>query len=667
MCGIAGILSPRRRTNPEAVLRRMLHKIRYRGPEEVGVYAGPGIGLGHARLSIIDLATGQQPMGNDQGTRWIVFNGEIFNFVEIRESMKARGHRFRTTSDTEVLLRHLEEKGPGGLNDLNGQFSFAVWDTRARSLFLARDRVGICPLFYTVHDGDFLFSSEIKGIFADPRISREIDPVALDDVFTFWFPLSPATAFKGIMELPPAHYMTVTEDGAVRRERYWDLPKQGWSGDGKTRDADACAEELRSSLVDATRIRLRADVPVGAYLSGGLDSSVTASIVRSSFPDNELRTFSVRFEDPEFDEGEKQAVMSRHLGTRHEEIFCGGEDIASVFADVIWHAETPLVRTAPAPLFLLSKLVREKGFKVVLTGEGADEILAGYDIFKEARVRRFIEAAPASTVRPLLLQRLYPYLRHSPAQAIAYARRFFLAPPDPFGAEFHSHAPRWNMTAIGKSFFSGELKERLGRSDASQVRIAELLDGCAGYREKDPLSWAQEIEIKTLLPSYLLSSQGDRMLMANAVEGRFPFLDHRVIEFCMGLPPALRMRGLREKRLLRKSFSGLLPKSIAAMVKQPYRAPDSRSFLAGGAARAGAAELLSPEAVRRKGYFDPEMVRRLSEKWRANRIIGFKDNMAFVAILSTHMLDEMFVSRFPASGEIVAEEIATHRVEGEAM
>lgn len=667
MCGIAGIRSFRGQADTASTIRRMLDKIRYRGPDEVGGYTGPGIGLGHARLAILDLATGQQPMGNDDGTKWIIFNGEIFNFVEIRKDLITRGCRFRTTSDTEVLLRHFEEKGPAGVKELNGQFAFAVWDTREKTLFLARDRVGICPLFYTVHDGDFLFASEIKAIFADLRIPRQIDPAALGDVFAFWFPLSPATAFKGIFELPPAHHMTVDEKGSIRIERYWDLPDREVPWDPPSGGEARLAEELREILVDATRIRLRADVPVGAYLSGGLDSSVIAGIVRKHFPENELRTFSVRFDDPEFDEGPKQEEMARHLGTRREEILCRGEDIAANFAEVVWHTETPIVRTAPTPMFLLAKLVREKGFKVVLTGEGADEILAGYDIFKEAKVRRFIAAAPGSSLRPLLLRRLYPYLKHNPAQSIAYARGFFMAPPAPFGEEFHSHAPRWNMTSMGKTFFSSDLLERMKEGESSPVRIHRMLDHARGHRTRDPLSWSQEIEIKTLLPGYLLSSQGDRMLLGNSVEGRFPFLDHRVIEFCMNLPPSLRLRGLKEKYLLRKAFSGMLPPGNIEAVKQPYRAPDAKSFVGNRGKDSAIAEMLSPDTVREKGYFDPGKVRRLIEKCKSSRVLGFKDNMAFVGILSAHILDDAFVKHFPTSGEVEVGEFTTACFGGEKV
>jgi len=602
--------------------------------------------------------TGQQPMSNEDRTKWIVFNGEIFNFPELRHDLSARGYRFRTMSDTEVLLRYVEVNGPEGINDLNGQFAFAVWDTREKTLLLARDRSGICPLFYTFCNGDFLFASEIKAIFADPRVSRQVDPVAIDDVFTFWLPLSPKTAFKGVREIPPAHWMIVSSNGERQSRRYWDLSVAANARCAGVHREEEYAAHLRHLLIEATRLRLRADVPVGAYLSGGLDSSITAGIVKTYFPTTELRTFSVRFHDREFDEGWKQDIVVRHLGARHEEICCSESDIARAFVEVIWHAESPLVRTAPAPLYLLSRLVRECGFKVVLTGEGADEILAGYDLFKEVKVRQFIEAAPGSVLRPILLRRLYPYLKHSPAQALAYARGFFLAPPQPFAEVFRSHAPRWNMTAMGKVFFSAELRRELSFHDPAPMRIAALFGRKKDLEAMDPLTRAQLIETVTLLPGYLLSSQGDRMLMAHSVEGRFPFLDHRVMEFCMRVPPSLRLKGLKEKYLLRKSLSGILPPEIIDAVKQPYRAPDARCFVGPGVAPA-VSDLMTPCALKDKGYFDAEKVRRLVEKCRAGRLVGFKDNIAFVGILSTQILDELFVKRFPLEGELEPRAIRT--------
>lgn len=655
MCGIAGIYRPDKGFPDEVTLRRMLYLMRHRGPDEFGTYVGPGIGFAHARLSIIDLSTGQQPMSNEDDSLWIVFNGEIFNYLELREDLISKGHRFKTTSDTEVILHLYEEMGPEALEMLNGQFAFAIWDCMREELFLARDRVGIRPLFYAKAGKNLVFGSEIKAVFAHDGIPRELDPVALDDVMTFWFPVSSSTAFRGVRELPPGHWLKIGI-GGESLHRYWDLPAE--TDEPGLHDEKYYTSNLRELMVDSIRLQLRADVPVGAFLSGGLDSSVITSLVRS-YTKSPLCTFSVRFDDPEFDEGAKQKKMSEYLGTIHKEVFCGYSDIADAFSKVIWHAEVPLVRTAAVPIYLLSKLVRDSAYKVVLTGEGADEILAGYDLFKEAKVRRFMEAMPHSGLRPLLLQRLYPYLRNSPTRSLAFAKAFFGASVEPFPPQFHAHAPRWNMTSMIKSFCSPELRNNIS-GQGSVNRISEMMGAGVKGERLDPMTWAQQVEMKTLLSGYLLSSQGDRMLMANSVEGRFPYLDHRVVEYCLRMPPKYRMFGLKEKYLLRKSMADILPGEIREMVKQPYRAPDAKAFLEGGRDSL-AVEMLSPEKIQAKGYFDSRQVVKLVEKCRRNPNLGFKDNMAFVAILSTQLLDELFVRNFPTSGEIVPELVRTVR------
>jgi asparagine synthase (glutamine-hydrolysing) len=392
MCGIAGVLDLAGRDAPdEAVVRRMLGTIRHRGPDEFGIYLGRSVAMGNARLSIVDLEGGQQPIGNEDGRYWIVFNGEIFNHPELRQDLEARGHRFATHCDTEVIVHLYEEEGPACLRRLNGQFAIALWDEREQSLFLARDRVGVRPLFYTRGNGRLGFASEIKALLAVPGVQAEPDPASLAEVFTYWSPLSPHTCFRGIREVPPGHYL-LARHGQVTVSRYWQatFDEAPASTDGPI---EPYVEQLRDLLVDATRIRLRADVPVGAYLSGGLDSSLIASFVRDVGV-TRLDTFSISFSDPRFDESAYQLRMAEALGTDHQVVYATHADIGRVFPDVVWQTETPLVRTAPAPMFLLSKLVRDHRYKVVLTGEGADEFLAGYDIFKEAKVRRFWARQP---------------------------------------------------------------------------------------------------------------------------------------------------------------------------------------------------------------------------------------------------------------------------------
>lgn len=640
MCGIAGIYHPERGERlSKPHLEAMAAVLRHRGPDGFGFYRDRNVGLVHTRLSIIDLEGGWQPIPNEDRSLWIVFNGEIFNYVELRAALERQGHVFATRSDTEVIVHLYEEHGSSCLEHLNGQFAFAIWDGRNRRLFLARDRVGIRPLYYTQVDGELLFASEIKALFADPRVRREIDPAAIDQIFTFWMTVPPRTAFRGIDELEPGHFMVV-ENGQRRIERYWD---PDFTPEECRRPEEEYAEELLALLVDATRIQLRADVPVGAYLSGGIDSSAITALIRH-YTDTPLRTFSVTFADEAFDETTYQRQVVEHLGTDHSSIRCTYEDIGGAFPDVVWAMEKPVLRTAPAPLFLLSGLVRESGYKVVLTGEGADEILAGYDLFKEAKVRRFMARNPGSRFRSLLLKRLYPYLKTSPTRASSYADAFFAPVSADYPPHCYAHAPRWSTTVKAKQFFSSSLRAQVAGHDSIRDLEAMVPGHVAGY---DHLSQAQYLEIKTLLSGYLLSSQGDRVAMAHSIEGRYPFLDHRVMEFCFRLPPTLRMRGLTEKYLLKKCLGGRLPQSVVRRPKQPYRAPDARSFFGEGAPPY-VRELLSDAALRRTGYFDPQAVALLAAKCSRSPVLGFKDNMAVVGVLSTQLLHDCFIDRYDA-------------------
>jgi asparagine synthase (glutamine-hydrolysing) len=647
MCGIAGILNLYRDGEISLDgLKRMISMVHHRGPDGNGFYCDERVGLAHARLSIIDLEGGWQPIYNEDKTVCIVFNGEIFNYLELRQVLENKGHRFATRSDTEVIVHLYEEFGTECLSHLNGQFAFAIWDKRHKRLFIARDRVGIRPLFYTQSNGSFLFASEIKSLFVDSRIRREIDPFGLDQIFTFWMTIPPRTAFKDISELPAGHYLII-ENGALAEKKYWDLDFTP----GRVCSEEEYADELRDLLIDSTKLQLRADVPVGAYLSGGIDSSVITTIIKQC-TDTPLRTFSVTFHDEVYDESEHQRRMIDYLKTDHSDIKCTCADIGRVFPDVIWHTEKPILRTAPAPLFLLARLVREKGYKVVLTGEGADEILGGYDIFKETKVRRFLERYPRSKFRPLILKRLYPYLAHSPVRSVTYAEAFFKADVHDYPDEYYSHVPRWNTTSKIKAFFSDSLKDSL----QGHKNVNDLSDFFSeDLRGHDALSMAQHIEIKTLLSGYLLSSQGDRVAMASSIEGRFPFLDHRVIEFACKLPPAIRMRALTEKYILKKSMKGILPASIVKRTKQPYMAPDAKSFFHGERPDY-VDELLSEKYLEESGYFNAKAVQMLVKKCRLNTVLGFKDNMAVVGIISTLLLHDRFIKNFDAGSKRTTEQ-----------
>ena len=619
-----------------SLLENMITALQHRGPDGFGLYKDNNIGLAHARLSIIDIEGGRQPMHNEDKTCWIIFNGEIFNYIELRDILEKRGHRFYTMSDTEVIIHLYEDHGSECLEFLNGQFAFAIWDKNDNSLFVARDRVGIRPFFYTTLNGLLFFASEIKALFANGDVPREIDPYALDQIFTFWMTLPPRTAFSNILELPAGHYMLVKGKN-IKVEKYWD---PDFTLTGNVCPEEQYAEELNELLIDATRLQLRADVPVGAYLSGGIDSSVITTLIKN-FTDTPLRTFSVTFDDQVFDERSYQKLMIDHLDTDHSDIRCTSSDIGSVFPDVIWHTEKPIIRTAPAPLFMLSKLVRDSGYKVVLTGEGSDEILAGYDIFKEVKVRRFLEKCPNSKFRPLILKRLYPYLANSPVRSLPYAEAFFKSNNSAYPSECYSHVPRWNTTSKIKTFFSEHLKESLNSYNSS-ADLSALLTGSDRY---DDVSLAQYVEMKTLLSGYLLSSQGDRVAMAHSIEGRYPFLDHRVIEFCCKLPPTIRMKVLTEKYILKKSMKNLIPEPILRRTKQPYMAPDAVSFFHKNAPDY-VEELLSADNLGNTGYFNANAVSALVKKCRQNPMLGFKDNMAIVGIISTLLLHNLFVDSF---------------------
>jgi len=614
----------------------MIGALEHRGPDGFGFKEDGPVGLAHARLAIIDLVSGDQPIRNEDGSVWTVFNGEIFNYVELRKDLEARGHKFYTQSDTEVIVHLYEEYGPSFVSHLNGQFAIALWDRSRRRVLLTRDRAGIRPLFYVQHRNRLYFGSEIKSLFALPQIPRAFDPVGLSEVFTFWSAQAPRTVFDGVQSLRPGETMII-EGGTLKFERYWDwsYPVEQVPFDHE----DEAAENLRNLLIDSVRIQLRSDVPVGAYLSGGLDSSLVTGIIRHC-SDARLRTFSVAFEDAEFDESDHQREMVDYLGTDHTTVVCKTRDIAEALPKVVWHTETPLLRTAAAPLMILSQAVRQAGYKVVLTGEGADEVFGGYDLFKEAKVRRFWAKNPASAMRPLLLDRLYPYLKNSPAASRALSRRFFAEGLEHANEPTFSHATRWRTTQRISQFFSPELKAKLaGRSTVAEFEATLPKE----FGSWQPLGRDQYVESRTLLPSYLLASQGDRVCMANSIEGRVPFLDHRLIEFAGRLPAHLKIRGLTEKYLLRKAAKGFLPDSVRWRTKQPYRAPDSPSFFSKDGAGDYVFDLLSESRLRETGLFDPAPVTRLLEKCRTGRAIGFGDNMAFMGIVTTMLVHDQFM------------------------
>ncbi|MBZ9849976.1 asparagine synthase (glutamine-hydrolyzing) [Mesorhizobium sp. CA14] len=652
MCGIAGILALNATAEPPSreALLRMAGALAHRGPDERGLYRDRRAGLAHARLSVVDLQHGQQPLADSDGPAWIVFNGEIFNYLELRDRLFALGHRFRTRSDTEVVLHAYREWGQAAFERMNGQWALAIWDPAIGRLVLSRDRYGICPLHFCEHGGRLFFASEVKAIFAaEVAIPRAFDPAGIDQTFTLWTAVAPQNVFQGIRELPPGH-VRLYEKGAAREYPFWQprFPEIQNQDQGRfSGSLDEAVEEVRLMLEGATALRIvQADVPVGCYLSGGLDSSLVATLGRR-FAGERFQTFSLRFADAEYDETEFQRLVADATGSEHHEIVVSRGDIAAAFPEVIRHTERPILRTAPAPLFLLSRLVRERGIKVVLTGEGADEMFAGYDLFREGKVRRFWGRQPASTRRARLLERLYPYLSRSPVHQQALARQFFGRNIEAHAAAGFAHDTRWRTTSATKRLFCPDMRAASEGRDTVSELISTLP---AEFPRWSPLAQDQYLEIRTLMSSYLLSSQGDRMLMAHSIEGRFPFLDDNVVTLANALPDAYKLRGLDEKHVLKRVAAPILPPQVVARKKQPYRAPNALSFFADGAP-AYIGDALSETAVRAAGIFDPQSVTRLVGKCRARTGEGDmsnSDNMALVGVLSTQLLHQQFVATRPA-------------------
>ena len=636
MCGIAGIINIKSDSSPtREELNKMIYLLNHRGPDDYGYYCDEQVGLAHARLSIIDVEGGHQPIYNTDKSAWVIFNGEIYNYIELREQLIKKGYVFYTKSDTEVIIKLYDEYGEEFVSHLNGQFAIAIWDVKKKKLILARDRVGIAPLFYSKQNNKLIFSSEIKSIISVSSHKPELNRMALDQLFTFWSPSAPNTMFENVFQVLPGE-MLVVEKGGVTSKKYW-----GWEypvdGAYLNDSVDVLSERLHDLLVDATRIRLRADVPVGAYLSGGLDSSILVSVIKN-FTDTSLSTFSLEFDEKGLDESKYQKELIEHLDVNHNKIKISHEQIADNFESVIWHTELPILRSAPIPMSLLSGLVHSEGYKVVLTGEGADEVFGGYDIFKETKIRQFWAKNKDSGFRPALLKKLYPYLDVSPGKAQAYLKLFFGQGIDNPDLNYFSHIPRWETTSKIKGFYSDDMKAQL-RGDV----VSEYSNSLpAEINRWHPFNKAQYIESKTLMSGYLLCSQGDRVLMKNSVEGRYPFLDHRLIEFANMLHPKYKMKGLNEKYLLKKAMGKYIPKSIVNRYKQPYRSPDIPSFT-GDSQREYVTDLLSSSKISQYNYFDPKKVELLKKKIINGKAIGYKDNMAFMGILSAQCLHKLFL------------------------
>ena len=640
VCGIAGMYS-RNGSPPTRLLLEMAGELSHRGPDGTGLYLDGSFGMVNTRLAIIDLAGGDQPLADEGGRYWVMQNGEIYNYIELRAELEGLGRRFATRSDTEVLAVAYAEWGPDCLDRLNGDFAFAVWDRLARELFLARDRFGARPLYVAELGGDLCFASECKALLRHPAARRELDPAALVESFTTWAILPDRSSFKGIRELAPAHYL-IADSGGIRAERrWWDIdfsPDTARAAESE----DELVDELREVLEDATRIRLRADVPVAAYVSGGLDSSAIAAFTRR-LNREELFSFGLTFRDERFDEREHQARIAEALGTTLTQVEVDAPDIAELLPRAIELWEKPTLRTAPAPLLALSGAVRQAGLKVVLTGEAADELFAGYDIFREDKVRRFWARDPESELRPRLLARLNAFLGRDLGRSGPFLTGFYARGLTDTDDPLYSHRIRFaNTSRLARILSPDVLAAAEPAGDPLARLTARLPEGFGGFT---PLGRAQYLEIVTFLDAYLLHAQGDRMLMGNSIEGRFPFLDYRVAELAASLPDRMRLRGLEEKHALRRAVAPLVPREVGERRKVPYRAPIAEVF-AGPRAPEWVAELLSPGRVADAGVLSPDAVSRVVGKLAgAGAAAGETDEMALVGAVSVMLLHDRLVAR----------------------
>ena len=625
MCGIAGIINYKDGLNPSSeVINKMVEPIHHRGPDNSSTLIGEANHLGHTRLSIIDLKNGNQPVYNADRSISVVFNGEIFNFIELKKEFLS-DYDFYTSSDTEVIVALYEKFGIKFIQHLNGQFSIAIIDKNLNKTFLIRDRVGICPLFYSQVGRTIYFASEVKSLLAVPDIKTNIDLASFSEFIHLWTPLSPNTLFKDISEVSPGYYLEIDQKG-VKRHCYWDFEYQPGNFDLSISDA---VYQLDNLLEDAVNIRLRSDVPVGAYLSGGLDSTVILSYLHKNGVN--LSTFSLTFADDRLNEAVFQKDVTDFFSTRHHSIRVDNSSIAENFVKCIRHTESPLFRTSPTPMMLLSGKVHEAGYKVVLTGEGSDEVFGGYDIFKEAKIREFWARNPNSSWRPLLLERLYPYLDFSKIKSTDYLKQVFGHSLSQIDDLLYAYHTRIRTTSGVTGFLVSDVKDQVNHE--METRVRDIFPISPG--QYNVFNTAQYIESKTIMPGYILSSQGDRMLMANSVEGRYPFLDHRVIEFAANLRNSHKMQGLNEKFILKKIVKNKIPDSVLNRHKQPYRAPDINALMCSKDNHL--LDYLSENEIRNRGLFDHKKVNLLMKKALSGKAQSVKDNMLFTIILSTQI------------------------------
>jgi asparagine synthase (glutamine-hydrolysing) len=631
MCGIAGAIDlTGSRTFPAQRLRAMTAAIRHRGPDDEYFHIEPGVALGARRLSIIDLAGGRQPLSNETDDIWVAFNGELFEYPELRQELLARGHRLRTRCDTEAWVHLYEDHGAGLFEHARGQFAVSLWDRPNRTLILGRDRVGICPLYYAQADGWLIWGSEVKALLASGLVAARPDPQGIDHLFTFFCAGTTRTFFEGIQSLPPGHYLRV-QDGRVSRQLYWDLDFPDAGQERRLADPAPLVEELQALLEQAVERRLRSDVPVVTYISGGLDSTVVLGIC-SRHRGEPIPAFTIGFDRAGPDERAHSTEAAEVLGSPLTTVTMNRADLGGAFPELVRAAEGPVLDTSCAALLRLAQAVHGQGFKVALTGEGADEALAGYVWYKTQKFR--------DSLYRTIGYRAPRALRNLVACSIA-GRRMVIPPERAIGGVRPAQQDLYEMISQCKPIlYSEAMWSRLG----GHSPYADLDITNPAMTRWHPLNQSLYVGYKVMLAGLLMISKGDRIAMNASVETRYPYLDDDVIRFCAGIAPEYKLRGTTEKWILREVAARILPQKIASRPKTMFRASLARTFL-GSQRPPWVDQLLSPESLRATGYFDGPSVRwQRSLQTALPRLTParFVFDVALTCVVSTQLWHHLF-------------------------
>jgi asparagine synthase (glutamine-hydrolysing) len=601
MCGIAGLVRFDGQPVLETDVRSMCHVMIHRGPDEEGVFLGAGVGMGMRRLSIIDLSGGQQPVSNEDGSIWVVFNGEIYNYPELREQLTRNGHVLRSESDTETIVHLYEDFGPRCVDHLRGMFAFAIWDTRRRELLLARDRLGIKPLYYAELDGGIAFASELKPILQLPEVSRNLDWEALGHLFTFLATPASQSIVDGVRKLEPGRIATASAGRSLRIERYWDVD---FTPDERASEGDL-ADELQTLLRDAVRIHQISDVPLGAFLSGGIDSSAVVATM-AGLSTGKVKTFSIGFAEAEYDELAHARRVAEAFGTEHHELVLR-PDVVQIAEDLAWYLDEPFGDTSAIPTYMVSKLAAEH-VTVVLTGDGGDELFGGYDKYvTEGRERGF-----ARVPRPI--RKLAGAVGHAMPEGMKGRR--FLRHMALDGAERYLDASMMFRADELRKLFQPDAYAHVGRHDPRGHALSHL-GGIGG----DWMSAIQYCDIHTYLPLDILTKV-DRMSMAHSIEARPPLLDHKLVEFAARIPARLKLQNGTTKYLLKRAMRGILPNDIIDRQKHGFAVPLAKWFR--GELSTFSRDLLFSQRSRERGLFNGAYIERLLQLHERGRDIDLQ-------------------------------------------